>query len=219
MNNSDSKKTVRSFRRDLNFKGLNESDTSDNPFDQFEKWMKDAIDNEPFEPNAMMLATSSVKGISTARVVLLKDYSEGGFTFYTNYNSRKGQNLDENPNASLVFYWGSLSRQVLIDGDVVKVGRETSEEYFHSRPRGSQIAAFASDQSQTVKNRQELEAKVKEVEAQFKNKEIPCPLGWGGFCLIPNRIEFWQGRSDRTHDRLCYTLLEDSSWKRERLFP
>ncbi len=213
------KKTVRTLRRALNYGGLYEKDVSNDPFEQFAKWIKDAVEKEMFEPNAMTLCTASKDGTPTARTVLLKDYTNEGFTFYTNYNSRKGQNLTDNPKASLVFYWGSLSRQVLIDGNVSLVDRETSVEYFHSRPKGSQLAAYASNQSHIVKNRDELETKIKEVEQKFKGKKIPCPDNWGGYLLNPLRIEFWQGRADRTHDRLCFTRKEDGSWLMERLAP
>lgn len=213
------KKVVRTLRRALNYSGLYEKDASDDPFIQFEGWMKVAVEKETFEPNAMTLATASKEGAPTARTVLLKDYSPEGFVFYTNFNSRKGQHLTGNPQASVVFYWGSLSRQVLIDGHVSQVDRQTSVDYFHSRPRGSQIAAYVSNQSQAVESRQELETKAKEVKEQFKDQEIPCPENWGGFCLAPSRIEFWQGRPDRLHDRLCYTKIAPSAWQRERLAP
>ena len=213
------KEVIRNLRRGLNYKGLYEKDASDDPFVQFEEWVKAAVDKETFEPNAMTLATSSKDGKPTARTVLLKDFSPEGFIFFTDYNSRKGQALTDNPQASLVFYWASLSRQVLIDGTVKKVDRQTSEEYFHSRPRGSQVAAFASDQSHVIKGRDELVAKIAETKEKYKNEEVPCPETWGGVCLIPSRIEFWQGRPDRTHDRLCYTKQPDGFWNRERLAP
>lgn len=217
--NNPIKKVVRNVRRALNYSGLYEKDVADHPLVQFEKWMKDAIAKEMFEPNAMTLATASLDGAPTSRTVLLKDYDENGFVFFTNYHSRKGQNLINNPQASLTFYWGSLSRQVLIDGKVHQADRESSVEYFHSRPRGSQIAAYVSDQSHVVANREELEKRVKEVEKEFKGQDIPCPEHWGGFCLVPHRIEFWQGRPDRLHDRICFTQNESGIWKSERLAP
>jgi pyridoxamine 5'-phosphate oxidase len=213
------KKTVRTLRRALNYGGLYEKDISSDPFEQFAKWMKDAVEKETFEPNAMTLATASKEGVPTARTVLLKDYDSQGFTFFTNYNSRKGQNLNSNPKASLVFYWGSLSRQVLIDGDISLVSRESSVEYFHSRPRGSQIAAYASNQSHLIQNRDELKATIKDIERKFKGKEVECPDNWGGYLLNPSRIEFWQGRPDRTHDRLCFTKTDENIWKMDRLAP
>ena len=212
------KQVVRNLRRALNYAGLYEKDVCADPFEQFEGWMKDAVKKEAFEPNAMTLATASKDGKPTARTVLLKDYSPEGFTFYTNFSSRKGQNLIDNPQASLVFYWASLSRQVLIDGTIVKTDRQNSEDYFHSRPRGSQIAAFISEQSSVVKDRTQLEDKVKEIEEKYKDQEIPCPENWGGFLLKPIRIEFWQGRPDRLHDRICFTQ-DGQKWKSSRLAP
>ncbi|MCA9400397.1 MAG: pyridoxamine 5'-phosphate oxidase [Candidatus Omnitrophica bacterium] len=213
------KNVVRNFRRALNYKGLYEREAPAEPIELFKKWMAAAVKKELFEPNAMTLATATQDGRPTARTVLLKDFGPDGFVFYTNYHSRKGKNLEANPHASLVFYWGSLSRQVLVDGTVTRTDRRTSEEYFHSRPRGSQIAAAASEQSSVVSNRETLMDKMKEIERDYQGKEVPCPQNWGGYCLIPQRIEFWQGRPDRMHDRLCYQLQADGTWLRERLAP
>lgn len=213
------KSVIRDLRRGLNYKGLYEKDAAADPFTQFEAWMADAIKKETFEPNAMTLATATSDGRPTARTVLLKDFSPKGFEFYTNYNSRKGQSLIENPKASLVFYWGSLSRQVLIDGNVEKISYEKSAEYFHSRPRASQIAAYISDQSQVVSDREELKAKMASVTKELEGKEIPCPQHWGGFVLMPVRIEFWQGRPGRLHDRLCYSRTDSGEWQLNRLAP
>jgi len=213
------KNVIRDLRRALNYRGLYEKDAAADPLVQFESWLKDAVDKEQFEPNAMTLATASADGRPSARTVLLKDFGPGGFVFYTNYTSRKGDQLTANPQASLVFYWASLSRQVIIDGTVEKTGRAESEEYFHSRPRGSQIAACASAQSRPVNGREELETKAKGLTAQYKGAEIPCPDNWGGYRLIPSRIEFWQGRPDRLHDRLAYRRNADQTWTRERLAP
>lgn len=213
------KSVVRNLRRALNYSGLYEKDIDPDPFVQFERWMQEAVQKETFEPNAMTLATVSSDGQPSARTVLLKDYDEQGFVFFTNYNSRKGRELLANPKASVVFYWGSLSRQVLIDGHVKPTARNTSEEYFHSRPRGSQIAAYISEQSHPVSSREELEQRVTEVDQQYKDQEIPCPECWGGFCLVPARIEFWQGRPDRLHDRICFTKDENDVWRFQRLAP
>ncbi|MBZ0166560.1 MAG: pyridoxamine 5'-phosphate oxidase [Candidatus Omnitrophica bacterium] len=213
------KKTLRTLRRAVHMSGLNETEAGDDPIVLFEKWIAAAVEKESFEPNSMVLATASKDGHPTARTVLLKDYGPEGFVFYTNYDSRKGLVLTENPQASLVFYWGVLMRQVLIDGVVTRTGRATSEDYFHSRPRGSQLAAYVSAQSRPVKDRKVLTDAMKTAEAEFKGQEIPCPEEWGGYCLQPRRIEFWQGRPDRMHDRLCYTHRDDGTWKRERLAP
>lgn len=216
---SHAKKVIRTLRRALNYKGLNEKDTPQDPFVFFDQWINQAISKESFEPNAMTLATASKEGKPSARTVLLKDYGPQGFIFYTNYESRKGDDLSANPQASLVFYWGSLSRQVLIDGKVEKVKREDSIAYFHSRPRSSQIAAYVSAQSHAVPDRNFLEDRMKAAAKEFKNTAIPCPIHWGGYRLKPDRIEFWQGRTDRLHDRLCYTHQSNGSWRRERLAP
>jgi len=209
----------RNLRRALNYSGLYEENISEDPLIQFEQWMKEAIEKESFEPNSMTLATASKDGTPSARTVLLKDYGPEGFVFFTNFKSRKGKDLADNPRASLVFYWGILSRQILIDGEVKKTKREVSVDYFHSRPRTSQIAAYISNQSEVIADRKQLEDQMKKVKDQFKDQEIPCPDQWGGYCLVPQRIEFWQGRPDRLHDRLCYTKTDDHHWKRERLAP
>lgn len=213
------KKTLRTLRRAVHMSGLDEKEAGNDPILLFEKWIVAAVEKESFEPNSMVLATASKEGQPTARTVLLKDYSPEGFIFYTNYDSRKGLDLAENPVASLVFYWGVLMRQVLIDGTVTKVDRATSAEYFHSRPRGSQLAAYVSAQSQPVKDRQELTDQMKAAEKTWKGKEIPLPEEWGGYLLNPQRVEFWQGRADRMHDRLCYIKAEDGSWTLQRLAP
>ena len=213
------KKTLRTLRRAVNQSGLDEKDAGPDPIALFEKWIVAAVEKEAFEPNAMVLATASPDGHPTARTVLLKDYGPDGFVFFTNYASRKGEQLTANPRASLVFYWGILMRQVLIDGTIARTDRQTSEEYFHSRPRGSQLAALVSAQSRPVANRAELEQLLKDAEEKYKDSEVPCPEGWGGYVLNPARIEFWQGRADRVHDRLCYTRNGEGAWKLERLAP
>lgn len=213
------KQTVRTLRRALNYEGLYEKDAPVEPFALFEKWITSAVKKEKFEPNAMTLATVSADGRPNARTVLLKDYSPQGFVFYTNYASRKGEDIQAHPQVSVVFYWPSLSRQVLINGEVSKIDREASVEYFHSRPRASQIAAYVSHQSHMVTGREDLEARFKQAESDFKDQDIPCPENWGGYLLVPERIEFWQGRPDRLHDRLCYTLIAEGEWSRERLAP
>jgi len=166
----------------------------------------------------MVLSTVDKNGRPSSRNVLLKGVDERGFIFFTNYDSRKGRELSENPNASLTFYWVELERQVCVAGSVGKISREESEAYFKSRPRGSKLAAWASNQSDVVEDRAALEAKWNEMEKKFPNK-VPLPPNWGGFVLKPDRIEFWQGRPSRLHDRFCYTRQKNNSWKLERLAP
>ncbi len=174
---------------------------------------------EPLEPNAMVLATADPDGSPSARTVLLKGVSERGFTFFTNYQSRKGRALEQNPSAALVFYWPELERQVCVAGSVTRLPRQESEAYFHSRPRGSQIGAWASAQSSEVGNRQQLEAALQRLEAEYAGKPVPLPPFWGGYLLSPNRIEFWQGRASRLHDRFEFRRSSDHSWTLHRLSP
>jgi pyridoxamine 5'-phosphate oxidase len=171
------------------------------------------------EANAMTLATADGAGKPSARTVLLKGVDERGFTFFTNYDSRKGQELTQNPNAALVFYWADLERQVCIAGSIEKLSREESSAYFHSRPRGSQIAAAASKQSEVIASRDVLAEKFKQLETEFANREIPIPPNWGGYVLKPARVEFWQGRPSRMHDRFRYLRKEDGTWQIDRLSP
>jgi pyridoxamine 5'-phosphate oxidase len=208
-------------RREYTSGGLRRADLDANPITQFQKWFgqaETALAKNQLDVNAGTLATADKNGIPSARVVLLKGLDERGFTFFTNYGSRKGRELAENPNAALVFYWQELERQVCIAGSVKKTSREESENYFKSRPRGSQLAACASDQSETVSDRAALETKWRELEKKFVT-DIPLPPNWGGFILKPERIEFWQGRLSRLHDRFSYTRHPDDSWKIERLAP
>src|SRR5262245_61086542 len=180
---------------------LRRRDLEANPFIQFETWLKQAIAAHVVEPHAMTLATATKSGIPSARIVLLRGFDEEGFVFYTNYESQKGQELRENPNAALVFYWSGLEGQVRIAGQVSQIGAEASDRYFQSRTRLSQLGAWASQQSQVLKRRSVLEARLKQLETQYQEVEIPCPPFWGGFCLAPQMFEFWQGRSGRLHDR------------------
>lgn len=207
------------LRREYTFADLNGSDLDPNPFKQFEKWFQQAVDAKIDLPDAMTLATVTKDGKPSARIVLLKDFDEHGFVFYTNYESRKGIELAENPKAALVFYWAKLDRQVCITGQVSKVSRQESESYFRSRPLGSRLAAWASRQSQVIDSREVLENRLKQLMAQYKDKEVPMPPYWGGFRLSPNTIEFWQGRPNRLHDRFHYTRQPDNSWLIERLSP
>jgi pyridoxamine 5'-phosphate oxidase len=209
------------IRREYTGGGLRRADLDANPVAQFQKWFaqaETALAKNQLDVNAATLATADKNGIPSARVVLLKGLDERGFTFFTNHDSRKGRELAENPNAALVFYWQELERQVCVAGPVGKISRAESEKYFKSRPRGSQLAALASNQSETVSDRGVLEKKWHELEKKFPN-EIPLPSNWGGFILKPERIEFWQGRASRLHDRFCYSRQANDSWKLERLAP
>ena len=209
------------IRREYTSGGLRRADLDTNPVAQFQKWFKQAeasLAGHQLDANAATLATADKNGIPSARTVLLKGLNERGFIFFTNYDSRKGRELAENPNAALVFYWQELERQVCIAGSVTKTSREESENYFKSRPHGSRLAAWASNQSETVSDRAVLEARWQELEKKFAT-DIPLPPNWGGFILKPERIEFWQGRPSRLHDRFSYTRQPDNSWKLERLAP
>ena len=208
---------IAAIRKDYTLKSLSEADVANNPFDQFTIWWSEAIASNIDEVNAMTLATVSKDLKPTARIVLLKDYNTAGFTFFTNYNSQKGEDLLQNPNATICFFWKELQRQIRIEGTVEKVSNEINDEYFNSRPEGSKLGAWASPQSKVIESRNiliENEAKFKE---QF-GSQIQRPPYWGGYRLIPNYLEFWQGRSNRLHDRICYQL-ENDSWKIERLAP
>jgi pyridoxamine 5'-phosphate oxidase len=188
------------------------------PLDQFRAWMRDAESSGVQHPNAMVLATATRQGEPSARVVLLKEIDERGFVFYTNYESRKGDELAENPQASLLFHWEGSGRQVRVEGMVERTSRTESEEYFATRPRDSQIGAWASHQSSTVAGRRELERCFDEVRMRFENRRVPLPPDWGGYRLLPRAIEFWQEREHRLHDRLCYRRLE-TGWEITRLNP
>ncbi len=198
---------------------LDEKFVSSDPMDQFRSWFKEALNSEVAEPNAMILATAGKAGMPSVRTVLLKDVDVNGFTFYTNYNSRKGIEMDENPHASILFFWPELQRQVRIDGLVSRTKSEISEEYFKERPRGNQISAWISPQSNEVENKSFLEKKYKEYEEKFKDKAIPFPPFWGGYCIKPVAFEFWQGQPNRLHDRILYSLNENETWSISRLAP
>ena len=209
------------IRREYTSGGLRRADLDANPVAQFQKWFTEAeaaLARHQLDVNAATLATADKNGIPSARTVLLKGLDERGFIFFTNYDSRKGRELAQNPHAALVFYWQELERQICIAGSVTKTSREESENYFKSRPHGSRLAAWASNQSETVSDRAVLEARWQELEKKFAT-DIPLPPNWGGFILKPERIEFWQGRPSRLHDRFSYTRQPDDSWKIERLAP
>ena len=206
-------------RRDYALAGLAEKDLARDPFRQFEKWFGEAEAAKVPEPNAMVVATAGRDGHPAARTLLVKGLDGRGFVFYTNYESRKGRELEANPRASLLFPWLALERQVIAEGPVARVTREESETYFHSRPRLSQLAAWASPQSAIVAGRAMLEDSLKAMEKKYAGEEVPLPENWGGFRLVPDRVEFWQGRRNRLHDRLQYRRLKDGSWAIERLAP
>ena len=189
----------------------------DEPLAPFARWFELAARNEPLA-ETMMLATANRDGVPSLRAVLLKGSDERGFVFFTNYDSRKGRELAENPSAALTFYWPDLEREVCVAGTVSKLPPDESEAYFKSRPRGSRLAAWASNQSDVVADRAALEKKWNEMAARFP-ADVPLPPNWGGYVLKPERIEFWQGRLNRLHDRFCYTRQPDDSWKLERLAP
>ena len=213
-------RTVADLRQNYTYGGLSETDLAQKPMDQFALWFKEATNADLLEPNAMTLATADPDGKPRARIVLLKDYSDGGFVFYTNYQSDKATELIANPQAALVFLWDKLERQVRVEGKVEKISPEESDTYFHSRPMGSQIGAWVSPQSSIIPNREVLETKQKELEQKYADSEqIPRPENWGGFRVVPHRVEFWQGRPSRLHDRLVYRLQSDGTWEVVRLAP
>ncbi len=197
---------------------LNDADVLPDPLAQFERWLADAAAAGLVEPTAMSLATVSAEGRPSLRIVLFKGLYEGGFTFYTNYDSRKGEELAARPEAALTFWWDKLERQVRIEGRVERVPRQLSDHYFHSRPRGSQIGAYTSRQSRTLEKREELDARLAATERQFAGQDIPLPDYWGGYRVVPQTIEFWQGRANRVHDRLLYARAGEG-WRIERLEP
>jgi pyridoxamine 5'-phosphate oxidase len=210
---------IAAIRKDYQMHSLLETDVRPDPFDQFNNWWNDAVKSEIDEINAMTLATASVTGIPSARIVLLKSVSEAGFTFFTNYNSQKGKELQENPNACLVFFWKELERQIRITGKAEQVSAAESDGYFHSRPVGSQIGAWASPQSSVIASRAIIEKNILQYEEQFSSGVIQRPPHWGGYILNPDVIEFWQGRPNRLHDRIQYAKLPGGGWRIERLAP
>ncbi len=215
---NQSKKSIAELRREYSQQALAKSEVCENPIDQFTEWFEQAFAADLLDVNAMTLSTATKQGRPSSRIVLLKGVDEAGFQFYTNYGSRKGKELSENPHAALCFYWAPLERQVRIEGEVEKVSRSTSENYFQQRPRESKLGAWASKQSNKVGSREELEKRFKEIKQRFEDQEIPLPNFWGGFLLRPQRIEFWQGRKSRMHDRICYEKLDDE-WIIFRLAP
>ncbi|MGH2642399.1 MAG: pyridoxamine 5'-phosphate oxidase [Chitinophagaceae bacterium] len=207
------------IRKDYRMATLSEQDVSDNPFQQFEKWFNEVLHSQIDESNAMALATADAHGRPSARIVLLKGLDDRGFHFYTNYESKKAQQIKENPFGALVFFWKELERQVRIEGKIIRVDEAESDQYYHSRPPKSQIGAWASPQSRVISNRDYLEEKVKQYEEKFKQSSPERPPYWGGYILQPELFEFWQGRASRLHDRIQYSLKAGNKWKKERLAP
>lgn len=210
--------SIAHLRREYARARLDERDVDPDPLVQFHKWFDDARRAELPEPNAMTLATATPDGIPSARMVLLKAADERGFTFFTDYRSRKGQELEANPHAALVFFWGELERQVRVAGTVGRVSREETEAYFRTRPRESRLGAWSSHQSAVLPGREALEARLREVSARHPGDDVPTPPYWGGYLLRPNLLEFWQGRESRLHDRVRYQR-EAGGWRIERLSP
>ena len=211
--------SIAAMRKVYQLKSLLEKDVNDDPIKQFESWWQEAINSQAEEPNAMTLATCSASGKPSARIVLLKGINENGFVFFTNYQSRKAQEIKENSFVALVFFWKELERQIRIEGNVKKISGKESDEYFSVRPRESQLGAWSSPQSSVIKNAEFLHENMKKYKDQFHSKEIPRPDFWGGYLVEPNLIEFWQGKPGRLHDRLQYSLGNNGVWKLQRLAP
>jgi len=212
------KRNISDIRNDYKLKQLDNEHASSDPILQVENWLQEAIKSDLYEPTAMVVSTVSLKGRPSSRVLLLKGITKEGLVFFTNYNSRKGLELIENPYAAVNFFWPELERQVRVEGKIEKTSEKESDEYFQSRPRGSQLGALVSSQSQVISGREKLEKEKALLEKKYEGQSIPKPSHWGGYILRPDYFEFWQGRPDRLHDRIAYTKI-DSDWKIERLAP
>ena len=210
---------VADLRREYTKAGLHESDLDPDPVEQFRRWFEEALAADLHEPNAVTLATAALDGKPSARTLLLKGFDERGFVFYTNYEGRKGRELEENPRCALLLYWGELERQVRVEGRAERVPAEESDAYFASRPRGSRLGAWASAQSREVGGRGVLEDRLRGLEAEYEGREVPRPPFWGGYRVEPEEFEFWQGRENRLHDRLVYRRTGDGGWRISRLQP
>jgi pyridoxamine 5'-phosphate oxidase len=210
---------VEALRRSATGFALDREDLDDDPIVQFEEWFGYACETVPMDPNAVVLSTVDSEMRPSSRTVLLKSFDENGFVFYTNYESRKAEHIENNPSVSLLFFWSEAARQVKIRGTAEKLPAAESLKYFLSRPRGSQIGAWVSNQSSVITSRSLLEAKFQEIKQKFRDKEVPLPSFWGGYRVVPDEIEFWQGRANRLHDRFEYSKMPDGTWQIERLAP
>lgn len=210
--------SVADIRTDYKKASLAESDVTSDPYSQFANWFDQALKADVAEPNAMTLSTVNAEGKPSSRIVLIKEFDERGFSWFTNYDSAKGQDLENNPHAALLFFWIALERQVRIEGRIEKLSDRENDAYFNSRPLGSRQSALASQQSQPIADREALEQKLAAVVAEFGDHP-PRPSHWGGYRLVPERVEFWQGRSSRLHDRIIYTRDDNGAWKISRLQP
>ncbi len=220
-NDSKSRMDFQALRKEYQTDGIDDERLLDNPIEQFRVWFDAAVAASPgewFEPNAMTLATADSSGAVTARIVLLKGLGEGSIRFFTNYESTKGQQLSNNPAAAVVFNWPHQGRQVRMEGSVTRTSHHISETYFHSRPRGAQLGAAVSRQSSVIQSRQQLQEARDRLDRELGDQPVPLPANWGGYQLVPTKVEFWQGRLDRLHDRLIY-LAGDDGWQRFRISP
>jgi pyridoxamine 5'-phosphate oxidase len=215
----DTKNEISGMRKVYQLNSLSEKEVNTNPIKQFESWWLEAIEAKTEEPNAMTLATCTAAGKPSARIVLLKEIRENGFVFFTNYESRKAREIKENAFVALVFFWKELERQIRIEGKIKKISAAESDDYFAVRPRESQVGAWSSPQSTVIKNAAFLQENVKKFSNQFEGEKVPRPDFWGGYIVEPDKIEFWQGRPGRLHDRLLYSLSENKNWIIERLAP
>jgi len=213
-------KDLGAYRKSYEKSALLEANVADNPMELFEQWFKETEQSKLVEePNAMTIATIGLDGYPKSRVVLLKEFSEVGFVFYTNYHSEKGKALAENPQVCLSFFWPELERQIIIKGNAEKLDHNISDAYFNSRPKGSQLGALASNQSTVIPSRDYLEDKLHSLEEMYDTRKIERPENWGGYLIRPASVEFWQGRPNRLHDRILYTPITNKSWQKDRLAP
>ena len=212
------KRDLADIRRDYSLRELSKATVAADPFVQFANWLDEYLASGPPEPNAFLLSTVGVEGAPSSRVVLLKGFDDRGFVFFTNYTSRKAAEIDHEKRVAMTFFWPELERQVHVSGVAEKTSREESESYFATRPALSKLGAWASNQSSNLASRLEMEEKFEEVKTRFDGEDIPCPDFWGGYRIVPSRMEFWQGRRSRLHDRICYEL-RDGSWNIFRLYP